>query len=97
MSRQEVISFLQRFLPELKEQFGVHELLLFGSVARDEACETSDVDLLVDFEEAATFDRYMGLRFFLEDHLGVKIDLVTSKALRPSLRQTIEREALHVA
>jgi predicted nucleotidyltransferase len=45
-------------------------LALFGSVARDEATAESDVDLLVEFEGGATFDRYMDLKFFLEECLG---------------------------
>ena len=97
MSRQEIVNSLQRHLPELRALFGVRELLLFGSLARNETAETSDVDLVVEFEGPADFDRYMGVRFFLEDRLGVKVDLVTSKALRPSLRQAIEQEAIHVA
>jgi uncharacterized protein len=43
--------------------FGVSSLALFGSVARDEATETSDLDFLVEFEGSATFDQYMNLKF----------------------------------
>jgi predicted nucleotidyltransferase len=78
-------------------QFGVKSLALFGSVVRDEARLDSDVDMLVEFEGAATFDRYMGLRFFLEDLLGTPVDLVTRKALKPRLRPYVEREAQYVA
>ena len=53
--------------------------------------------MLVEFEGAATFDRYVGLRFFLEDLLGAPVDLVTRKALKPRLRPYVEREALYVA
>jgi predicted nucleotidyltransferase len=97
MSRQAVLEMLRNHLPEIKEHYAVRELLLFGSVARDEAATTSDVDLVVDFEGAANFDRFMGLRFFLEDLLGQKVDLVTRKALRPAIKQAIEQEAIHVA
>ncbi len=44
---------------------------------RDEARDDSDLDLLVDFEVGPTFDSFLGLKFFLEDHLGRKVDLVT--------------------
>ena len=50
-------------------EFGVHDLALFGSVARDEAGTSSDVDILVSFDGPATADRYFGLQFFLEDLL----------------------------
>lgn len=70
---------------------------MFGSVARDEARDTSDLDVLVDFVGPATFDRFMGLKLFLEDNLGLKVDLVTRAALKPRLRERIETEARRVA
>jgi predicted nucleotidyltransferase len=78
-------------------RFDVQSLLLFGSVARDEAHEQSDVDLLVSFRGAATFGHYMGLKLFLEDLFGRRVDLVTKRALRRELRERVEREAIHVA
>jgi uncharacterized protein len=78
-------------------RFGVVSLSVFGSVARNEARLDSDIDMLVDFEGHATFDRYMGLKFYLEDLLGRKIDLVTRKALRSELRSSVELEAIRVA
>jgi uncharacterized protein len=77
--------------------FGVRELAVFGSVARGSATESSDVDILVDFETTPSFQSFMGLRSFLEDLLGLPIDLADRAALRPALRETIEREALRVA
>jgi len=96
MSRNEVMRLLTEHRQDLR-QFGVKSLALFGSVVRDEARLDSDVDMLVEFEGAATFDRYMGLRFFLEDLLGTPVDLVTRKALKPRLRPYVEREAQYVA
>lgn len=78
-------------------QFGVRSLRLFGSAARDTARADSDVDFLVRFEGAATFDRYMDLKLYLEEALGVPVDLVTEDALRPEMRSTVEKEALLVA
>lgn len=57
----------------------------------------SDVDILVSFDGPATFDQFMGLKLFLEDQLGARVDLVTSKALRPEIRPIVEREAVRVA
>jgi len=70
---------------------------LFGSTARDEAREDSDLDLLVDFEAEPTFDSLMGAKLFLEDLLGRKVDLVTIAALKPRMRSVVEREAVDVA
>lgn len=77
-------------------RFGVKSLALFGSVARDEGRPDSDVDVLVEFEGRATFDRYMGLKFFLEGLFNCPVDLVTHKALKPRIRPVVEQEAIYV-
>jgi predicted nucleotidyltransferase len=82
--------------PILIEQFGVTQLALFGSTARDKVNDRSDVDILVSFDGSATSARYFGVQFLLEDSLGCTVDLVTDKALRPELRPFIEKEAIHV-
>jgi len=89
---------LQRLSAHRKELagFGVKSLALFGSVVRGEARPDSDLDVLVEFEGPATFDQYMGLKFFLEELLACRIDLVTRKALKPRLRPYVEKEAIHV-
>jgi predicted nucleotidyltransferase len=97
MRRAEAISTLRRFLPELRSEYRVRRLALFGSTARDEAGDDSDLDVLVDFEAGPTFDSFMGLKFFLEDRLGRKVDLVTRDALKPRMRPAVEREAVDVA
>jgi len=97
MKSQEVLGRLSGSLSEICRRFRVQKLALFGSVARDEASENSDVDVLVDFEGRADFDRFMDLKFYLEDLLGAKVDLVTQDGLRPRMRPEIEREAIRVA
>ncbi len=82
---------------DLAARFSVTSLRLFGSHARGDAAADSDVDLIVAFSRPATFDAYMDLKFFLEDCLQRKVDLVTEKAIRPELRDRIEREAIRVA
>ena len=78
------------------DRLGVKSLALFGSVARDEANDNSDLDVLVEFEGPVTFDRYMDLKFYLEDLLGVSVDLVTQKMLRTEIRATVEQELVRV-
>jgi uncharacterized protein len=93
-------NFLRRLrdqTEQLRLLFGVRELAVFGSVARDEAHSASDVDMLVSFDGRADFDRFMGLKIFLEDLLQTRVDLVTRQALRPELRKRIESEAIRVA
>ncbi len=82
---------------ETLQTLGVESLALFGSVARDEADENSDVDLLVEFALPLTFDRYMDVKFFLEDLLEKRVDLVTWRSLKPLLREDVKREVVYVA
>lgn len=96
MQRDTILSLLKQHQGTLKA-LGVRSLALFGSVARDEATPDSDIDLVVEFEPPVTFDRYMDVRFYLEDQLGRKIDLVSWKSLKPQIRDRVEQEAIYVA
>ena len=96
MNRDEVLDMLRTHKPTLVERFGVKELALFGSFARDQATDGSDVDILVRFDGPATSRSYFGVQFYIEDLLGRRVDLVTDKALRSELRPYVEREALNV-
>lgn len=96
MNREQVTERILANRLRLKE-LGVDSLSLFGSVARGEATNDSDIDFLVCFKGQADFDRYMDLKIFLEDLLGRKIDLVTEKALRKEIRAGVERDLLRVA
>jgi hypothetical protein len=94
MNRAETLALLGQHKDEMRRRFGVRSLALFGSRARDQARDGSDI--LVEFDGPATSTRYFGLQFFLEDLLGAPVDLVTERALRPQLRPFIERDAIHV-
>ena len=94
MKKTELLILLKKYRQELL-QYGVKSLVVFGSVARDEATPTSDIDLLVEFDGIATFDRYMELKFYLEDNLGHK--LVTKRMLKPQIQETVLQEAIDVA
>lgn len=96
MTRDDVISILQKHRPELAK-FGIKRLAIFGSVARDEADAQSDIDVLVEFQGPATFDGYMDLKFALEEILGSEVDLVTYKAVRPEIARQIQEEAILVS
>lgn len=97
MTRDEILRFLSSQRQEMAARFGVRRLALFGSHARDAAGPASDIDILVEFDGPASAKRYFGLQFFLEDHLGSPVDLVTEKALRDELRPHVESEAVRVA
>ena len=81
----------------LKRRFGVLEMALFGSYARGEERKTSDLDVLVSFKpEYKTFDNYMELKFYLEDLVGISVDLVTKDAFREELREAISESSVYV-
>jgi hypothetical protein len=96
MKRQKVLRLLRAHQAELSQR-GITSLSIFGSVARDQAEKNSDVDILVDFSGPPTFDGYMEAKFYLEDILGTRVDLVTRQALKPHMRPIVEQEAVRVA
>ena len=86
MDRDAALKVLRDHLPEARKRFDVQDLWVFGSIVRNEASETSDIDVMVVFSEPATLDRFIGLKFYLEDLFGRNVDLTTRKALHPRLR-----------
>jgi len=96
MIRTRVLELLTQSKPILAVRYGVTQLALFGSAARDTGRSDSDIDILVAFDGPATSERYFGVQFYLEDLFGRPVDLVTEKALRAELRPFIEKEAVHV-
>lgn len=77
-------------------QYGARSLAVFGSVARGDATEKSDIDLLVDFDSKKGLFGFVDLKSYLEKILKCDVDLVTKKALHPALRRKILLEAQHV-
>ena len=96
MQRDEVVSRLAGSR-DLLARFGVKELYLFGSAARNEARDDSDIDLLVDFEQPVSLFNFVRLQREIEAVLGRRVDLVTRRALKPQLRDRILSEAVRAA
>jgi predicted nucleotidyltransferase len=95
IDREQILRILQQNSARF-QSFGVKSLAVFGSVARGEASAQSDVDILVSFEEAATFDKYMDLKIYLEDQLNCTVDLIVAEALHKRLQPYVEQEAVYV-
>ncbi|CUS81656.1 hypothetical protein JGI7_01871 [Candidatus Kryptonium thompsonii] len=96
-SLAEIKEVISSHLNEIREKFGVKELGVFGSYVRGEQSEISDIDVLVEFEQGKkTFDNYMDLKFYLEDLLGVEVDLVIKSAIKPKLKEYILKEVVYV-
>ena len=96
LTRDEVLSQLRKHKPELEKQFGVTTLLLYGSLARDEATAGSDINLVVSFDGPTTSDRFFGVQFYVEDLLECPVDLVTERAQHKAGRPFIGPEAMYV-
>jgi len=93
---EEIDSILAGEMPALRTQFGVRELGIFGSCARNEQTATSDVDLLVSFDRPVGFLTFLKLETHLATLLGTKVDLVSRKALKPAIGRRILSEVRFV-
>lgn len=97
MEREVALARLRPLEQRLRQQ-GVSALYLFGSTARDQADEASDVDLLFEYDPASKFDLFdqAGVYLDIKDALGREVDLVSRRTLRPSLRNRVESELVQV-
>lgn len=95
MNQQDVIQRLTRDQKKL-EQYSIKSLSLFGSVARGEEKETSDIDILVSFDKPIGLFSFIELKDYLEEILGTQVDLVTEQALHPRLHNKIIEGSIHV-
>jgi predicted nucleotidyltransferase len=96
MKQDVVLQILKQQNAELERKFGVKSLLLFGSVARDDATSASDVDLLVEFNRPVGYFGLFALQDYLEKLLGCPVDLGTPDSLRPYIRERVMSELIHV-
>ncbi len=87
---------LQEHKSELKRLFKVKEIGIFGSYVRGDQKEASDVDILVEFEETPTLLEFIELENYLTEILGVKVDLVMKRALKPRIRENVLKEVVYV-
>ena len=87
---------LREQMPALHRRFGVKQISVFGSYARGEQTEESDLDLLVEFERTPGMFTFVGLADYLESVLTLKVDLATRAMLRPRLRSHIMKDLVSV-
>lgn len=87
---------LRELLPELREQFHVVNLSVFGSRSRGDATSDSDLDLLVEFDSEASLFDLVGMELNLEERLGMKVDVLTPASIKPRLRHRILESAVPV-
>ena len=95
MSRDQALQILNDIFPQL-QTYGVRDVALFGSVARNDAGSSSDIDILIDFEpEAESFDNLMNVADLLDTRFDYPVDLVTVNGLSPYLAASVQAEAVH--
>ena len=95
MKRQEIYQLVLSHQQEL-QKLGVKALDIFGSVARDQADVTSDVDTLVELDKSVGLFEFFQIQHYLEDLLQRPVDLGTADALKEHLRQPILEDFIHV-
>ena len=94
-SREEIFATLQRLKDDITARFSVRRIGIFGSVARGEQTEASDIDILVEFSRPVGFFAFLELEEYLSLHLGAPVDLVTPDALKTSIRARVAAEAVY--
>jgi len=96
-NRDQILKTLSDHRHEIVQRFGVKHLALFGSAARDELRDDSDVDVLVEYEVPVTYDGYFKLQDYLQALLGRPVDLVIERGLKPRARRHVEKDLVRVA
>jgi predicted nucleotidyltransferase len=97
MKRNDVLRILQKERQELVDRYNISARSVFGSVARDDARQDSDVDILVEFSQPVGLFQFIELQQRLEALLGSNVDLGTPRSLKPRIKERVMQEAIRVA
>jgi predicted nucleotidyltransferase len=96
MTREQILDFLRQHKQEMHDRFGATKIGLFGSYARGDAREDSDIDIAVELEGERLFRKFFALEFFLKSNLQKEIDLGIASALKPIVRERVAKEIHYV-
>lgn len=96
LTLDQMLACLRAHLPELRECYGVRTLGVFGSYVREEQQRSSDLDVLVEFDRTPTLLEFVDLQYHLTDLLGIKVDLVMRRALKPTIGRRILEEVVPI-
>jgi len=94
MNTEDIILRLRAVKPIIVSRYKVREISLFGSFARNEQNISSDVDVLVEFDDKADLLDWIGLGFYLEEILQRRVDVIPKRALRKELQESVLRERI---
>lgn len=97
-TQSDILSFMRSHKDEMRQRFGIEELGLFGSYARGEQHEGSDIDVLIQMCPGTTdiFEKRMALKDYLSSHFKVPVDVCHKQAIKPVFRQLILNDLLYV-
>lgn len=95
-SLEEIRQILKQSMPEIADRYKVKSLGIFGSYVRGEAKKSSDLDILVEFNQAPSLLEFIRMEDDLSEKLGIKVDLVMKKALKPRIGRRILEEGVPV-
>lgn len=96
-TRDQILSFISQNKKMLLERFHITRIGLFGSYARDEQKDSSDIDLLVEFEENTPdlYDLKLQLKDFFKQRFGIETDICREKYIKPRIKKTILKETVY--
>jgi len=95
-SLEEIKEVIERHRPELKSQFHVEKIGVFGSYARGDQKRRSDIDFLVTFDESISIFTLGGLYEYLKEIMGTNIDVVPIEDLRPEFSDGVMKDVVYI-
>jgi len=96
MNKENIIKILEEVAEEARQKYRARIKGIFGSFVKGEEQKTSDIDILVEFEEKADLIDFVGLSIFLEEKIGVKVDIVPYDTIRAEIKENILKEAIYL-
>ena len=93
---EEIKQILRQSKPLLKDNYRITEVGIFGSYARGKETESSDVDVIVDYQKPPTLIMLVELKEYLSSLIDTKVDVVTKKGLKPRIKEKVLSEVIYV-
>ncbi|KIM04756.1 MAG: DNA polymerase III subunit beta [Sulfurovum sp. AS07-7] len=97
MKKSDILEYLKSHKQDFYERFGIIKIGLFGSFARDEQHESSDIDVAIEIEkEKKSLSNFFAIRRELEEKFGKKVDLGIESTLKPIIKEYVQKEIIYV-
>lgn len=98
MDKQDILSFIKIHKKEFQNRFGLDNIALFGSFAKDKATENSDIDILITYVKnpGDVYTKKREFKKLLQDYFHRKVDIANEKCLKPFAKDAILRDAIYV-